>query len=303
MRPTQVLGLLKQAALCWLDDRASSLGAAISYYALFSLAPLLLITIAVAGLFFGADAVQGALGGQISSLMGPQAAAAVDEMLRHAHEPRTGTIATVVSALVLLFGASTVLAELQGALDLIWRVPERSEGSGAWRWARTRLLSFGLVLAVAFLMIVSLVLSAAVSALGTWWRPMLGGWEAVAHALDLAMSLGSFTVVFAAIFKVLPRANTRWHDAWVGARVTALLFSVGKLLIGLYLGKSHLASSFGAFGSIALLMVWVYYSAQIILFGAEFTRVYARRRGGEPTSARDGRDDAAGGRPVGELPT
>lgn len=289
MSPKQAFGLLKKAAASWSEDRAPSMGAAISYYSLFSMAPLLVIIIAVAGLFFGAEQVQGAIFGQISDLMGEDAANAVNEMLEHAQEPKAGGIATAVSVLVLLFGASTVLAELQGALDVIWRVPVREMENGLWRWVRTRLLTFGMVLAMAFLMIVSLVLSAVVATLGKWWGPMFGGWEAVAHAFDLVVSLGLLTAVFAVIFKFMPRAQIRWHDVWIGAGVTSALFTVGKILIGLYLGKSNVASSFGMFGSLALMMVWLYYSAQIFLLGAEFTWVYANEHGS--------RRDAVQGKP------
>ncbi len=279
MRPKLVLHLLKQAAGSWSDDRAQSMGAAISYYSLFSLAPLLALIIAAAGLFFGAERVEGALFAQLSDLMGSDAARAVEEMLRHAREPTTGGLAAVASAAVLLIGATSVLAELQGALDVIWRVPEQAKENGLWQWLRRRLLTFGMVLAMAFLMIVSLALSAVVAALGKWWAPMLGGWQLVAHALDFAVSLALLTVVFAVIYKLLPRASIHWHDVWIGAAVTSILFTIGKILIGLYLGRSSVASGFGAFGSLALMMLWIYYSAQIFLFGAEFTWVYANELG------------------------
>jgi membrane protein len=261
------------------------MGAAISYYSLFSLAPLLLIMIAVAGLFFGAARVQDAIFAQLADLMGSDAARAVGEMLRHAQQPRTGGITAGISLVVLLFGASTVLAELQSALDVVWRVPVRTKENSLWKWLRQRLLTFGMVLAMAFLMVVSLVMSTAVSALGKWWAPMLGGWQAVAHALDFAASFGLLTLVFAVIYKLLPRAHIKWHDVWIGAAVTSALFTAGKILIGLYLGRSSLASSFGVFGSLALMMVWIYYSAQIFLFGAEFTWVYANEYGSRRDAA------------------
>ena len=279
MRPKQVLTLLKQAATSWSDDRASSMGAAISYYSMFSIAPLLVIIIAVAGLFFGADVVQGAILGQLADLMGEDAAKAVGEMLQHANEPKTGTLATLISTAVLLVGASTVFNELQQSLDSIWRVPERVKQSGIWTLIRSRLLTFGMVLAMAFLMIISLVMSTALATLGKWWGPVFGEWEAVAHIFDLLVSFALLTLVFAVIYKFMPRASIRWHDVWIGAAVTSLLFTLGKFLIGLYLGKSDVASSFGAFGSLALMMIWVYYSGQIFLFGAEFTWVYANKFG------------------------
>src|SRR4051812_35027195 len=283
LRPRQIFGLLKQTAGSWSDDRAPSMGAAISYYSLFSMAPLLVIIIAVAGLFFGAEQVQGAIFAQLSDLMGEAAANAVGEMLKHAQQPKTGGIAAGLSILALLVGASTVLAELQGALDVIWRVPLKNKENSLWKFLRARLITFSMVLAMAFLMIISLVLSAVVSALGKWWTPMLGGWQAIAHLLDLAVSLGLLTVAFAVIYKLLPRAHVRWHDVWIGAGVTSLLFTIGKVLIGLYLGKSSVASSFGVFGSLALMMLWIYYSAQIFLFGAEFTWVYASKFGSRRT--------------------
>ena len=281
MKPKVFLSLLKEAAGSWSEDRAPSMGAAISYYSVFSLAPLLVIVIAVAGFFFGADQVQGAVFAQLSSLMGDDAAKAVDEMLKHAQEPKTGGIAAVTSIFVLILGATTVLAELQGALDRIWRVPEseKPKGNAFWLWIRARLLTFGMVLALAFLMIISLVFSAVLSTLGKWWGPMFGGWEAVAHVFDLVMSFAMLTAAFAVIYKLMPSTHIRWKDVWVGAAVTSILFTIGKWAIGLYLGKSDVASGFGLFGSLALLMVWVYYSAQIFLFGAEFTWVYANKYG------------------------
>lgn len=287
MRPKQALGLLKEAAGSWSNDRAPSMGAAISYYSVFSLAPLLVIIITVAGLFFGADQVQGAVFEQLSSLMGEDAARAVDEMLKHAQEPKTGGFAAAVSILVLLFGASTVLAELQAALDIIWRVPEarKPKGNALWLWLRKRLLTFGMVLAIAFLMIISLVFSTVLATLGKWWSPMFGGWEALAHVFDLAVSFGVLTLAFAVIYKFMPSTHIPWRDVWRGAAATSLLFSIGKWAIGLYLGKSDIASSFGLFGSLALLMIWVYYSAQIFLFGAEFTWVYANKYGSRRNAA------------------
>src|SRR3954469_16660068 len=276
-----LVGLVKDSASSWSDDRAPSMGAAISYYSVFSLAPLLVLVIAVAGLFFGADQVQGAVFGQLSSLMGDDAARAVDEMLKHAQEPKTGGIATAVSIDLLLFGASTVLVELQFAVDIVPRVSEaeKAKGIAIWVWMRTRLLTFGMVLAIAFLMIISLVFSTMIAALGKWWAPMLGSWEGLAHVLDLASSFVVLSLAFAVIYKFMPSTHIRWRDVWVGAGVTSLLFAIGKWAIGLYLGKSDVASSFGLFGSLALLMIWIYYSAQIFLFGAEFTRVFAERYG------------------------
>jgi membrane protein len=279
MRPKQAFSLIKQAASAWSDDRAPSMGAALSYYALFSIAPLLVITIAIAGLVFGPEAVRGSVFAQLADLMGDDGARAIQEMLAHANRPATGALTTAASAVVLLVGASTVFGELQASLDAIWRAPVDASEKSWLKLIRQRLLSFGMVLAFGFLITVSLLLSAAVSALGKWWAPMLGGYEILAHGLDFAVSFASLTVAFAMIYKFIPRVPVRWHDVWIGAAVTALLFTIGKFAIGLYLGKSSVGSAFGAFGSLVVVMVWVYYSAQIFLLGAEFTRVYAREFG------------------------
>jgi membrane protein len=280
VKPT--LGLLKQAVAAWWRDEAPSKGAALAYYSMFSIAPLLFLTISLAGLFFGADAVRGVVFAQVADLMGENGAEAIQEMLANVSDPETGGWAAALSMALLVFGATTVFAQLQTALDTIWEVPEPAKAekdNAIWTFVKGRLLSFGLVLALAFLVIVSLVMSAAMSALGKWWGPAFGEWETVAHLVNLAVSLGMLVVVFAAIYKFMPRARIEWRDVWVGAAVTVLLFIIGKFLIGLYLGKSDVGSSFGAFGSIVIVMVWVYYSAQIFLLGAEFTWVYAHHSG------------------------
>jgi membrane protein len=275
--------MLKAALSAWWNDQAPSKGAALAYYSMFSIAPLLFLIISIAGLVFGPDAVRGMVFDQISSLMGQNGAEAIEEMLAHVSEPKTGAWATALSIAVLLFGASTVFGQLQTALDTIWQVPEeqkeKDKRSGIWTFVRSRLLTFGMVLGLAFLVTVSLVLSSALSALGKWWGPIFGQWEAVAHLLDLVVNFGVLTAVFAAIYKLMPRASIQWRDVWVGAFVTVVLFVIGKFMIGLYLGKSDVGSSFGAFGSLVIVMVWIYYSAQIFLLGAEFTWVYAHKAG------------------------
>jgi membrane protein len=200
-------------------------------------------------------------------------------MLASANRPKTGGLAALLGVLLLLFGASGVFGQLRAALDRIWRAPSLAKNSGIWTWLRANLLSMGMVFAMAFLIAVSLVLSTVVATLGKWWGAYLGGWTMVAQVLDFVISFGMLTAIFALIYKVMPRAKVEWHDVWIGAATTAVLFTVGKFLIGLYLGKSSIGSSFGAFGSIAIFMVWVYYSAQIFLFGAEFTWVYAHELG------------------------
>ena len=271
--------LVKGAAKSWIDDYAPSMGAAISYYTVFSLAPLLLIVISVAGLVFGDEAVRGELFGQLQGLMGADAAKAIQEMLAGVSEPSKGVMGTVVGGAVLLFGATTVFGELQDALDRIWQAPERDKGGGLWGLIRARLLSFGMILCLAFLLMVSLVMGAVISALGKWWGPLFGGWEVLAQVVNLVVGFGLTTVIFAVIYKMMPRVDVKWHDVWIGALVTAGLFTLGKFLIGLYIGKSGVASGFGAAGSLIIIFIWVYYSAQIFLLGAEFTWVYASTLG------------------------
>ena len=278
-RLKQLWTLIKQTASSFSDDRGSSMGAAIAYYTMFSIAPLLFIVIMVAGLVFGEEAARGEIFSQLAGLMGRQGASAVQTMVESVREPAKGILGTIVGVAALLLGATTVFAELQSALDQIWRAPARAKLSGMWKLLRTRLLSFGLILGIGFLLIVSLVASAALAALGKWWGPMLGGWEVLAQLLNFALSFALFTLAFALIYKLMPRVKIEWHDVWIGALVTAALFTIGKFLIGLYIGKSAIASGFGAAGSVVVVVVWVYYSAQIFLFGAEFTWVYANTYG------------------------
>jgi membrane protein len=279
MTGKQFLRLMRQAISAWTDDYAPSMGAALSYYTLFSITPLLVIVIAIAGFFFGADAVRGEILVQLSDLLGDEGARAIDSMLQSARRPEEGGIAALISLGLLVIGATTVLGELQNDLDRIWRAPTQKKSGGAATFIRSRLLSFVVILALAFVLMVSLVFTTTVAALGKWFGPWFHGWELLAHAFDLIVSFGLMTVLFALIYKIVPRVHIRWHDVWVGAAVTSLLFAVGKVLIGLYLGKSQISSGFGAAGSLVLVMVWVYYSAQIFLIGAEFTWVYAHERG------------------------
>jgi membrane protein len=272
--------LVMRACSAWSADYASSMGAALAYYALFSIAPLLLIVIGVAGFFFGAEAARGELFQQMAGLVGPDAARAVEGLVANARKPESGVLAMVTGTALLVMGASTVFGELQNALDRIWRAPQQAQAQGWWKLIRARVASFGMILAIAFLLMVSLVISAVVSALGTWWG---------LHAIDWALSFALMTLLFAAIYKVIPRVPIAWRDVWVGAAVTSALFAIGKVAIGLYLGKSSVASAFGAAGSLVVLIVWVYYSSQVFLLGAEFTRLYAEEHGSraadEPRSA------------------
>jgi YihY family inner membrane protein len=266
------------AANAWMDDYAPSMGAALSYYTLFSLAPLLVLIIAIAGMVFGQDAAQGAIIEQLQSIMGKDGATALQDLLKAAREPSTGIIASIIGGILLLLGATAIFAELQSDLDRIWEVPAKEKPSGIWGWLRSRVLSFGLVLGLAFMLMMSLVVSAALAATGAW----LGGGAAaesiLATILNFIASLAIFTVLFAMIYKIMPTAKISWHDVWMGSAVTALLFNIGKSLIGLYLAKSSVASGFGAAGSFVILITWFYYSAQIFLFGAEYTWVYANSK-------------------------
>ena len=267
--------LVKTAASAWLDDYAPSMGAALSYYMIFSMAPLLLIVISIAGIVFGAEAARGEIFGQLQGLMGHDAAKAVEGILANVSKPTEGITATVIGVAVLFVGATSVFGELQDSLDRIWRAPERDKSGGLWGLLRTRLFSFGMILGIAFLLMVSLVMGAVIAALGKWWGGVFGDWEALAQGVNLLVGFILTTSVFAMIYKIIPRVKVLWRDVLLGAVVTALLFTVGKILIGLYIGKSGVASGFGAAGSLVIVLVWVYYSAQIFLMGAEFTWVYA----------------------------
>ncbi len=270
--------MLRDSVAAWIDDYAPSMGAALSYYTIFSIAPLLVIVIAIAGLVFGTEAASGAIFAQLRGMVGDSGAAAIQGLVQSASRPATSIFAALTGLVTLVLGATTVLGELQSALDRIWRAP--STGEHGWsRWVRGRMLSFGMILAIGFLLLVSLVLSAALVAIGDWWGPWFGKMRWLLEALNFAVSFVAVTALFAMIYKILPRIRIAWRDVWIGAAVTALLFTVGKFLIGLYLGKSGVTSGFGAAGSVVVLLVWVYYSAQIFLLGAEFTCVYTYRYG------------------------
>lgn len=271
--------LVKASFSSWLDDYAPSMGAALAYYTLFSIAPLLLIVISTAGLVFGEEAVRGEVFGQLRDLMGDQGAAAVEGLLASVSKPEEGAAGAVVGTVLLLIGATTVFGELQNAFDRIWRAPTKDKNSGIWELIRTRLLSFGIILGIGFLMMVSLVFNAAVSALGKWWGGFFSGLEVLVTSLNFIFSFIFTTAVFGMLYKFMPKVKIQWKDVWAGAIVTALLFTIGKTLIGLYIGKSAISSGFGAAGSLVVVLVWVYYSAQIFLLGAEFTWVYSHARG------------------------
>lgn len=269
--------LVRDSVGGWMEHNASRTGAALAFYTVFSLAPILLLSIAIAGLFFGESSARGEIFAQIQGLVGAAGAKAVESVLQNASRSGSGALSTVFSVLTVLVGATTALVELKAGLDKIWNIPsEQRQGFGYL--VRTRLLSVGMILALAFLLLVSLVVSAGLTALETLSRGdhvinLIFGWLNVLFAFVLVAAL------FGTIYKVLPSVRIAWRDVTVGAVVTAALFTIGKYAIGAYLGNSGLASTYGAAGSIILLLVWVYYSAQIFLLGAEFTRSYAHQFG------------------------
>jgi membrane protein len=274
----EIWGLIKESISRWREDRAPSMGAALSYYTVFSLSPLLVIVIGIAGLVFGEEAARGAIVEQLQSLVGDEGGRAINELIENAGKTGTGIVATIVGVVTLLIGASGVFVELQDDLDRIWKVPPRV-GAGIINFIRARLLTFGMVLAISFLLLVALVFHAALAALGRYWGGMSEGTEWLLHLINLLLSFGVVTALFAIIYKILPNLKIEWDDVWIGAIATALLFTVGKFLIGLYLGKSAVASSYGAAGAVVILLIWMYYSAQIFLLGAEFTYLYAHHYG------------------------
>jgi membrane protein len=278
LKPRTMWHLLKEAASDWSRDRAPRLGAALAYYTVFSLVPFLVVIIAVIGLVFGQQAAQSAILSQIGELVGEQSAAAIKDMIQRADQPSTGLFATALAVGTLLLGASGVFGQLQDALNTVWGV-EPKEGRGLWGFIKDRFLSFVAVLGTGFLLLVSLILSSALAAFGKWFGGLLPIPEAVMQLMNFALSFLVITGLFALIFKVLPDARVAWRDVWIGAALTAALFTIGKFALGLYLGKSNVASAYGAAGSLVLVLLWVYYSAQILLYGAEFTQVYANRVG------------------------
>ena len=269
----------KDATSAWIDDYAPSMGAALAYYTLFAIAPLLLILITLAGYVFGAEAARGQIVAELGGLMGKEGATAIEGLLKSASDPKTGIIATIVGGITLLIAATTVFAELQSDLDRIWKVPAKNKPSGLWGLIQARFLSFGVIVGIGFLMIVSLALSAALTALGNWWGPYFQNWAVLLQAINFVVSFVVITAAFAMVYKLMPSVPILWRDVWIGALVTGILFTLGKYLIGLYIGKAGVTSGFGAAGSLIVVLVWVYYSTQIFLLGAEFTHVFAERAG------------------------
>jgi membrane protein len=286
MRWTQIWSLLVTTWNRFLIHKVPRLGASLAFYTMLSLAPLLVVVIAVAGWAFGREAAIGQVVWQIQDLVGHEGAQAVQALLTAAHKPTTGKIAAILGLMTLFFGASSVVAELRDALNIIWNVPPK-EACGPLKsilaLLKDRTLAFAMVLGVGFLLLVSLAVNAALAALGGYFNNYLPAEEWVLQLVNFLISFFVITVLFALIYKVLPDIYIAWSDVALGAAITSLLFTIGKLLLGLYIGKASFMSTYGAAGSLVVLLFWVYYSAQIFFFGAEFTYAYAERYGSHPS--------------------
>jgi membrane protein len=281
LRDMPMWALVKATALNWMAHKDARLGAALAYYSIFSLGPIMIIAIAIAGFFFGQDAVRAEVGQTLRGLLGESGAGAVETMLRGASSPSEGLLPTLIGLGALIFAAVGVVVQLKDAFNAVWEV-EPSKQSGIWQFVRTYVLSFAAVIAVGFLLLVSLLLTAALAAIGKYYSAVVP--EAVLQPVGFLVSFAVIAVLFAMMFKWLPDTAVAWHDVWLGAVLTALLFELGKFLIGLYIGKQGLESTFGAAASLVVVLIWVYYSAQIVLMGAEFTRARALARGGAKRS-------------------
>jgi membrane protein len=273
----KVWQLLRRTYSKWNEDHAQGLGAALSYYSVFSLAPLLMIVVAIAGLVFGQEAAQGHIIAQIQSLVGEESAKAIQSMIEEARKPAAGIFATLIGTLMLLFGATGVFAQIHESLNIIWKIKEKPGGS-LWKTLKDRFISLLAVLGTGFLLLISLVISAGVSAAGSVLEHVLPGPEFLLQIINFLVSFAVVTLLFAMIYKLLPDKPISWADVWVGAGITSLLFEIGKFFIGLYLGKSEVGVAYGAAGSLVVILIWVYYASQVFLFGAEFTAVYAEYR-------------------------
>jgi membrane protein len=278
MQTAEMAGLIKETFREWSEDKAVRLAAALAYYTVVALAPLLIIILAIAGLFFGRDAAQGQIVAQINSLVGEQSGEAIQGIIANASQPKSGIIASIFGIAALLFGASGVFGELQEGLNTVWEVQSKP-GRGIIGIIKDRFLSLTMVFGVGFLLLVSLVLSAGLSALGEYLKGLLPLPEVVLQGLNFIISFVVISLLFAMLFKVLPDAKIAWNDVWTGAVITALLFTVGKFLLGLYIGRSSVGSAYGAAGSLIVILIWIYYSSQILFLGAEFTKVYANKYG------------------------
>jgi membrane protein len=285
-RLTKLWVIIKEAGQGWDRDGVSSLAASLAYYTLLSLAPLVVIAIAIAGFFFGEDAARDRIAVELGHVVGSQAALAIQEVVKRAQAPEAGIVSTVVGVVVLFVGASGVFGELQTSMDRVWNVKPKP-GRGFLGMLKDRFLSFTMVLGVAFLLLVSTILTAALAAVGRYLGNALPGGEALWQLVNLVFSLATTALLFGLIFKIVPDIEIAWKDVWVGASVTSVLFTLGKFLIGFYLGKASVSSAYGAAGSLVVLVIWVYYSAQILLLGAEFTQAYAQHFGSRVKPSED----------------
>ncbi|OQY43160.1 MAG: ribonuclease BN [Anaerolineaceae bacterium 4572_78] len=257
----------------WIDDKASRIAAALAYYTIFAIAPLLIITISVVGFVFGESAAQNEIATQLEDMIGPEVASVVESAVASTNKPTSGIIATIIGFVTMLLGASGLFGEIQAALNTIWKA-EPPEGGGIMLLVKNRLILFGMVFSIGFVLMLSLFAGIAVTAVTEYFD-----FGAFLQWLNLIISFGLVTLLFAIIYKVLPDVTPAWSDVWIGSAVTSLLFTIGKLLIGLYMGSSNIGSAYGAAGSLIVFLVWIYYSAQVFLLGAEFTYVYAHRYG------------------------
>jgi len=282
LKDNTVWQVLKETGTAWDEDNVTRLAAALAYYTLLSIAPLIIVAVAVTGLAFGEEAAREHIAGEIAGVVGAGAADAIQSIAKNARAPGTGIVSIAVGVVVALFGASGVFGELQSALNTVWDVAPKP-GRGIWGIIKDRFFSFTLVLGVAFLLLVSLVVSAGLTWVGKVFEQMLPGGAIVWQVVNFGISFAVVTALFAVMFKKLPDVNIQWRDVWVGGAVTAALFTLGKFGLGIYLGGAGVSSAYGAAGSIVALVIWVYYSAQVLLVGAEFTEVYARRFGSKIT--------------------
>jgi membrane protein len=277
MSTKDLLSILKTTVAAWNKHEAPRLGAALAFYTILSLSPLVIIVVALAGVIFNRSTAQAHILSQVQGMIGVEGGKAMESMLANAQKPAAGILGTIVGLLSLLFGASGVFTELRSALNLIWEVnPENT--SGVVALLRERFFSFGMVLSIGFLLLVSLVVSTILAAVGKFFGGLLPIPSPVLAVLNFLLSYIGVAVLFGLIFRFVPEAKVRWVNVWLGALATALFFTIGKTLIGLYLGKSSLGSAYGAAGSVIVVIVWVYYSAQIFFFGAEFTHAYSEHR-------------------------
>lgn len=278
MKLKNIFNLLKEAFQDWQEDKASRLAASLAYYTVFSLAPLTIIAIAIVGTIFGEEAARGEIVGQIEGLVGTQGAQAIETAIQNAEQPDFRNAASIINLGVLLFCASGVFAQLQETLNRIWEVKAKL-GLGIISLIRKRFLSFSAVVSIGFLLMVSLLVSAALAALNNYLSSLLPGVDFLWQILNVFVSLGVITLLFALMYKYLPDAIIRWSDVWIGSAITAVLFTLGKYVLGLYLGRGSFGSTYGAAGSLVVVLAWVYYAAQILFYGAELTQVYAKRYG------------------------